>query len=61
MITIERELAKALYMFSNGRITIEQALIKAAEMMPSIDLTNEALSHKGINWIAKQILKVWPD
>lgn len=55
-VTIENELAKALYKFSFGRLSVEQAETKAAEVMLTFDPTNEALAHKGINWCAKQIL-----
>ena len=55
--SIQEELAKALYKFSYGRLTVEQAEKRAEEVMKNFDPQNEALAHKGINWYAKQILK----
>ena len=55
-ITIQDELAMALYKFSFGRLSVTQAEEKAEEVMKNFDLNNEALSHKGINWCAKEIL-----
>lgn len=55
-ITIEEELARALYKFSYGRLSVEEAEEKAREVMENFDLNNEALSHKGINWCAKEII-----
>lgn len=55
--SIQDELAKALYKFSYGRLTVEQAEKRAEEVMKNFDPQNEALAHKGINWYAKQILK----
>lgn len=55
--TIQGELAKALYKFSYGRLTVEQAEKRAEEVMKNFDPQNKALAHKGINWYAKQILK----
>ena len=54
--SIQDELAKALYKFSYGRLTVTQAEMRAEEVMKNIDATNEGLSHKGINWYAKQII-----
>ena len=55
--SIQDELAKALYNFSYGRLTVEQAVIRAEEVMKNFDENNEGLGHKGINWYAKQILR----
>lgn len=55
--SIQDELAKALYKFSYGRLTIVQAEKRAEEVMKNFDPQNEGLAHKGINWYAKQILK----
>lgn len=55
--TIQGELAKALYKFSYGRLTVDQAEERAEIVMKNFDPQNEALAHKGINWYAKQILK----
>lgn len=55
--SIQEELAKALYMFSDGKLTVEQTEERAEIVMKNLDLQNEGLAHKGVNWIAKQILK----
>lgn len=55
--SIQEELAKALYRFSYGRLTVVQAEKRAEEVMKNFDTQNEGLAHKGINWYAKQILK----
>ena len=54
--SIQDELAKALYKFSYGRLTVNQAEKRAKEVMKNFDETNEGLAHKGINWYAKQIV-----
>ena len=54
---IESEIAKALIIFSNGKLTPDQARAKAAEVAPNFDLENEMLAHKGLNWYVKEILK----
>lgn len=56
--SIQDELAKALYKFSYGGLTVEQAEKRAEEVMKNFDPQNEVLAHKGINWYAKQILRV---
>jgi len=56
-ITIQDELAIALYKFSFGGLGVEQAELKAEEIVKNCDFNDEALSHKGINWCAKQILR----
>ncbi len=55
--SIQEELAKALYMFSDRKLTVEQAEERAEIVMENLDLQNEGLGHKGFNWIAKQNLK----
>ena len=54
--TIEGELAKALLRFSFGKLTIDEAKEKAAIAAKNWDSTNEVLTHKGLNWYAKQII-----
>lgn len=53
----QKELAKALYLFSDRKLTVEQAEERAEIVMRNLDFQNEGLGHKGFNWIAKQILK----
>lgn len=55
--TVESELALALFRLFFGRLTYEQAEEKARIAAPKLDLNNEALAHKGINWYAKELLK----
>lgn len=54
--TVERDLAKALFRFSFGKLTEGQAQLKAKEVAPNFDLNDEMLMHKGVNWYAKQLL-----
>ena len=54
--SIESEIAKALFRFSYGRISLEAAKAKAKEVAPNFDSDNKVLAHKGINWYAKQLL-----
>jgi len=56
--TVESELAMALFRLSFGKFTYEQAEEIAKEYAPKFDLENEALAHKGINWYAKELLKI---
>ncbi len=55
--TIEKKLADALFRLSFGKLTASQAQRKASELAHNIDLTNDMIAHKGINWYAKEILK----
>lgn len=56
--SMESELTEALVRFSYGRIPYDKARKKAAEAVPNFDSGNEVLTHKGINWYAKELLKV---
>ena len=59
--TIESELAKALVRFSYGRVNVKKAKETAARMAPVFEEEanrNWALAHKGVNWFAKEVLKV---
>ena len=55
--TFESELTNALFRLSFGKLTYEQAVEIAKKAAPNFDMNNEALSHKGINWYAKELLK----
>ena len=57
IITVESELAMALFRLSFGKLTYEQAEEKARKAAPKLDLNNQVLAHKGINWYAKELLK----
>lgn len=54
---VEEDLAMALYQLSFGKLSFEEAEQKAHVIAPKIDFSNPGISHKGINWCAKQILK----
>lgn len=54
---VEKELATALYRFSYGRLSAQEAAEKAHVIAPKIDTSNPMIAHKGINWYAKQVLK----
>lgn len=61
MRTIETEMIKALMMFSYGRVSYEKASVMAAKVAPifyEASKKNKTLAHKGINWYAKELLKV---
>ena len=61
MRTIESEMRKALVMFSYGRLSYERAAeiaVKAAPIFSEASRENKILAHKGINWYAKELLKV---
>ena len=55
------EMTKALVMFSYGRVGYTKASEIAAKAAPIFDeesKKNEVLAHKGVNWYAKELLKV---
>ena len=59
--TIESEMVKALLLFSFGRLSYSQAseiAAKAAPIFCEESEKNEVLAHKGVNWYAKELLKV---
>ena len=56
--TLESELTNALFRLSFGKLTYEQAVEIAKKAAPNFDMNNEALPHKGINWYAKELLKL---
>ncbi|MBR0167371.1 MAG: hypothetical protein IJQ08_01725 [Synergistaceae bacterium] len=61
MRTIETEMIKALVMFSYGRVSYEKAAVIAAKTAPifyEASRKNKTLAHKGLNWYAKELLKV---
>lgn len=57
MMTLTKDLADALVYFSEKAITQEKANFMAEKTMKSVDLHNSAFAHKGINWLAKELLK----
>ena len=59
--TVESEMVKALVMYSYGRIDYDRAVEIAAEAAPVFREEAErniVLAHKGVNWYAKELLKV---
>ncbi len=51
------QLSEALVKFSNERISSDNAQKVANIALKNVDFSNSALSHKGINWYAKDLLK----
>ena len=56
MIALERDLAKALLKMSGYSISISNAEEIANKVMRAIDFNNKAIAHKGISWLAKEII-----
>ena len=59
--TVESELAKALVRFSYGRVNVGKSKEIAAKFAPVFEeesRKNWVLAHKGVNWFAKEILRV---
>lgn len=59
--TVEKELSKALVRFSYGRVSVKKAKETAARMAPVFEeeaRKNEVVAHKGVNWFAKEVLRV---
>ncbi len=55
--SLSNELSDALVKISNGRLSDGIADQIANVTIKNIDFSNSALTHKGINWFAKEILK----
>jgi len=53
---LKDELIDKLVFFSNHRLTMEKSQKLAEIIFPKLDLSNQYLMHKGINWLAKDIL-----
>ena len=54
-------MTKALVMFSYGRVGYTKAAKIASQAAPIFDeesRKNEVLAHKGVNWYAKELLKI---
>lgn len=51
------ELAVALVYFSEKPMTKAKAKFMAKKTLESVNFDNPALSHKGMKWLAKEILK----
>lgn len=56
MIALERELAKALLKMGGYNISISNAEEIANKVIGAIDFNNDAIAHKGVNWLAKEII-----
>lgn len=56
MIALERDLVKALLKMSGYSISISNAEEIANKVIGCIDFNNEAIAHKGVNWLAKEII-----
>ena len=58
--SLENELANALFKYSFGNLTIDQAEAKAKTLVPTfLEGCNDypMLGHKGIKWFAKEVLR----
>lgn len=55
--TLENELSTALFRLSFGKLTSAEAKAKASHLAKNIDLNNDMIAHKGVNWYAKEVLK----
>lgn len=53
---IIKDLAYAMVAFSEGKLSSDLAQRIAEKVINNVDLKNEALMHKGTNWLAKEIL-----
>jgi len=56
VLGIQRELAITLVSLSNGMLTISDAEAYSEQVMEKYDFNNSALTHKGVNWMAQEIL-----
>ena len=56
-VTLENELATALFRLSFGKYSVVEAKEKASRLVKNIDFDNDMIAHKGVNWYAKEILK----
>lgn len=55
--TITDKLSAALYLFSNERLSLDHSERIAEKVIANIDISDSTLQHKGVNWLAKDILK----
>jgi hypothetical protein len=54
---IKNQLSEALVKFSDQKMSISDAQNLADIVLRYVDFSNSSLSHKGINWYAKHLLK----
>lgn len=57
MTTLENELTTALFRLSFGKLSIKEARNKATHLAKNINLNDDIVAHKGVNWYAKEVLK----
>lgn len=58
--TIESEMAKTLFKYSYGRLTVNESKELASRFAPVFEKEsqkNTVLAHKGIAWFSKEVLK----
>lgn len=53
---LQRNLKDALIRFSMNRLNVEQANLLSASLLETTDFNDKILSHKGINWFAKEVI-----
>lgn len=54
---LERDLQNALILFSNKLLSEQRAESIAKSTLNGIDVDHPILAHKGVNWLAQEILK----
>ncbi|WP_339198601.1 hypothetical protein MKY95_10190 [Paenibacillus sp. FSL P4-0176] len=54
---LKLSLINALIKFSDERFTLDKAIEVADVIASKVDFSDPVLSHKGINWFAKDFLK----
>ena len=57
-LSIQRELAIKLVNFSKSALTPLEAEQISVIVMTNFDFGNSSLTHKGINWLAKEIISI---
>ena len=58
--SLEKKLSKAIYKYSFGKLTVEEADSKAAETIGNFiesSANSPSLAHKGVDWYAREIAK----
>ncbi|MER2005832.1 MAG: hypothetical protein ABS939_00145 [Psychrobacillus sp.] len=56
-LLIEKELKNALILFSKNLLSEQRAKSIAKSTLDGIDIEHPILAHKGVNWLAQEILK----
>lgn len=54
---LKQSLVSALIKFSENKLTLDKAIKVADVIVSKVDFSDPVLSHKGINWFAKDFLR----